>query len=126
MTTEEIRTAIRTRQLVRLEYAHQTASAYVLEPYALFYDPQNRLTLYGHIWGSDPHPFIKGSRDFLVEHITSVELLDAGYRRPQPDYFDRDWTKVRIVSDVYCSAGRHDRAYSLAAFGPSFPLKRRW
>jgi hypothetical protein len=105
MTTEEIRTGIRTRQLVRLEYAHQTASAYVLEAYVLFYDPQNRLTLYGHIWGSDPHPFIKGSRDFLVEHITSVELLDAGYRRPQPDYFDRDLTKVRIVSDVYCSAG---------------------
>jgi hypothetical protein len=39
-----------------------------------------------------------------VDRITSVELLDRGYEHPQPDYFSRDWTQVRISCDVFCPA----------------------
>jgi predicted DNA-binding transcriptional regulator YafY len=49
MTTEVIRTAICTRQIVRLEYSDDTASAYVLEPYALFYVHRTAHAVWAHL-----------------------------------------------------------------------------
>jgi WYL domain len=103
--TETIGNAIRNRTELKIGYVDSSASTFLLEPYVLFSDPDGRLTLYGYIWASDPVPYIKGSRTFLVDRIASIEITENSFRRPQQDYFDRDWTQVRIVCDVYYPAG---------------------
>jgi len=95
-----LRNAIRERRLVKIECGPKWK--FILEPYVLFYHPANQFTLNGYTWASDPVANIKGSRDFLVGHIMSVELLDPTYDLPQLEYFDRNWTEVRIDCDVYC------------------------
>ena len=95
-----LRTAIRARRQVKIEYG--PAWKFILEPYVLFHDSKNQRILYGYTWASDPVAYLKGSREFLVEQITSIELLDGTYERPQQDYFVRNWTHVRIDCDVYC------------------------
>jgi hypothetical protein len=98
-----IRTAICERRLLVLSYNEGSPSNWIVEPYVLFYGRTRQLMLNGYFWASDPSPaYSKGSRDFLVEQIASIEIRAEIFDRPQQEYFDRDWRQVAsIVCDVF-------------------------
>jgi hypothetical protein len=100
---KEICKAIREHHYVRLHYMNHSPSVQIVEPYALGYDKAENLILTGWYWKGTIGQDSQGVRDYLVNSIKSLEILEEVFGRPQLGYDPRQTQIQNVLCDLVIS-----------------------
>jgi hypothetical protein len=103
-----IRAAIRERRQLLIRFNDSgVVRTDATEPYLLGFDRFDRLRLLGFYWASDPGPSYKsGRRDYDVDRITEVELLETRFVHPQDRFAANAFDQFKAIrSSIYFPNG---------------------
>ena len=113
---EPICKAIRGRNYVRLFYNDDSPRWHIVEPYTLGYNHSGNLILSGWFWkGTIGQLDSQGLRDYLIDAITSMEILEQTFDRPQSGYTPMGQQFQNVVCDLLISG----RSFDSSAATPS-------
>ncbi len=90
--------AIRGRNLIQIYYYDPVAGYRIVEPYTVGFNRADHLMLNGwYVDGASASGEGPGFRDYLLDRITSVEILNQHFDQPAPGYVPLGGKKFRSV-----------------------------
>ncbi len=99
MSTDSlICSAIQGRHLIQIYYIDPAPGYRVIEPYTLGYNRADHLMLNGwFLGGESASQEGPGYRDYLLEKISSLDILNEHFQEPKPGYVPMGGKKFRSV-----------------------------
>lgn len=101
---DSICSAIRDHRFLRIRFDDDGVERTdLIEPYTLGFNQSKELILSGYHWASDPGPaYSKGSRNYPVEKVISVEIKEQKFGPPADELAPRDVSQFsQIICDLY-------------------------